>query len=197
MTHAHAELRLATELAFSTCIHEGYSLMRGAIESAVFAFKMFKESSLVTVWLSRRDNETAQKEFNKDFREARKKNPFTGTPGLAKLHKCWVDGSEISAHSNMDDMARRTQMDSRRDAVNFVVHYFERDQRYVCLATLQILDAIALIEQLLHNMFEGRLRLHPTLPQDREAFLRSKENFRRRITQEFGIKADGSMTNPA
>jgi hypothetical protein len=93
-------------------------------------------------------------------------------------------------------MARRTQMESADQAENFVVHYFERDQRYVCLAAFQVLQAMALIEKLLYTTFEGRLELHPTLPQERAAFEKNKESVRQSIVQKYGIQTDGSMKEP-
>jgi len=196
MTHSHSQFRLAIELAFSTCPHEAYSLMRGAIESAVFAEKLYRHPELVKVWMSRREGETEKKEFEKHFRANRKKNMFTGKPELDKLHGFWVQWSELSSHSSMDDISRRTQMETSGDAENFVVHYFERDQTYVCLAAFQGLEAMALIEKLIYQMFEGRLQLHPTLTQERQAFDRGKEIFRQRIIQKFGIQSDGSMKKP-
>lgn len=196
MTHAHSQFRLATELAFSTCPHEAYSLMRGAIESAVFAEKLFRHPELVKVWMSRREGEAEKREFERHFRANRKKNLFTGKRELEKLHGHWVQWSELSSHSSMDDMARRTQMETSGGAENFVIHYFERDQQYVCMAALQGLEGMALIESLLYTMFEGRLQLHPTLTQERQAFERSKETFTRSIIQKFGIQADGSMKRP-
>jgi hypothetical protein len=194
MTHSHSQFRLASELAFSTCPHEAYSLMRGAIESAVFGEKLFRHPELVKVWMSRRDSELDKKEFDNHFRANRKKNLFTGKSELEKLHVYWVQWSELSSHSSMEDMARRTQMESAPGAENFVIHYFERDQRYVCLAAFQALEAMALIESLLYTMFEGRLQLHPTLADERQAFARGKEAFRQGAIRDFGIRADGSMT---
>ncbi len=196
MTHAHSQFRLATDLAFATCPHEAYSLLRGAIESAVFAEKLFRQPELVKVWMSRLESEAQEKDFDKQFRANRKKNLFTGKPELEKLHKFWVQWSELSSHSSMGDIARRTQMETAEGAENFVIHYFERDQRYVCMAALQILEAMALIEKLLYRMFEGRLQLHLTLAQERDAFASAKESFRQGIIQKFGIQADGSIKTP-
>jgi hypothetical protein len=142
MTHAHSQFRLAMEMAFSTCPHEAFSLMRGAIESAAVSEKLFWHPELVKVWMSRRDTKADEKEFDKHFRADRKKNLFAGKPELGKLHTYWVQWSELSSHSNLGDMARRTQMESADQAENFVVHYFERDQRYVCLAAFQVLQAM-------------------------------------------------------
>jgi hypothetical protein len=194
MTHAHSQFSIATELFFSTCPHEAYALMRAAIESAVVAEKLFKQPKLVNVWMSRRDSGAAEKEFNKHFRENRKKSMFEGKPELEKLHKYWVDWSELSSHSNINDLGRRTEMDTVPKAENFMVHYFERDERYVCLAAFQGLEAMALIEMLLYTMFEGRLRLHSTLPKRREAFAKNKEAFRQSMIKTWGIKPDGTMT---
>lgn len=196
MNHAHSQFRVATEMVFSTCPHEAFSLMRGAIESAVVAEKLFHHPELATVWMSKAESEAHEKEFDKHFRANRKMNLFTGKPELERLHSFWARWSEVSSHSNMGDMARRTQMESAGSAENFILHYFERDQRYVCLAAVDILQAMALIEKLLYTMFEGRLQLHPTLPQERDAFAKKAEVFRQKIIQKFDIQPDGSMKNP-
>lgn len=194
MSHAHSQFLLATELFFSTCPHEAFALMRGAIESAAVAFKLFRHPKLVNIWMSRKETKAAEKEFNKHFRQDRKNTMFDGKPEYAKLHTFWENWSEVSSHSNLGDLARRTQIDAVPKAENFMVHYFERDERYVCLAAFQGLEAMTLIENIVYSIFEPRLKLHPKLPQLREAFSKHKEVFRQSVIQAWGIKPDGTMS---
>jgi len=194
LSHAHSQFLLATELFFATCPHEAFALMRGAIESAAVAYRLFRHPKLVNVWMSRKDTKAAEKEFNKHFREDRKNKMFDGKPEFAKLHTFWVNWSEVSSHSNIADLARRTQIDSVPKAENFMVHYLERDERYVCLAAFQGLEAMALIENIVYAIFETRLKLHPALPQKRDAFAKRKQVFRQSVVKAWGLKPDGTMT---
>jgi hypothetical protein len=84
--NAHAKIRISMELAFTRCMEEARSILRDAIETAVFAHYMHDDPNLQKIWLGKDDNPQAGKDFSLAFEKDKKTKLFKGLP---ELHEKW------------------------------------------------------------------------------------------------------------
>ncbi|BDC47867.1 hypothetical protein F183_A01830 [Bryobacterales bacterium F-183] len=155
---AHAKIRIAFELFFSSCLGEGRSVMRDAVEFASIAHYMRYSSELQQVWLNRAEDPKA---FEKEFRSNKKKKLFGTSP---KLHAAWNHLSEIGAHCNIDAVADRLLTDDSNDRdLRVESTYLHTDLKTWPLSAAYLLGVATEIEDLIFSDFETRLQLVPDL----------------------------------
>ena len=65
--NAHAKIRISVELAFARCMEEARSILRDAIETAVYAHYMHDDANLQKIWLSKDDDPKAAQEFREFY----------------------------------------------------------------------------------------------------------------------------------
>lgn len=53
--NAHAKIRVSIDLAFARCMEEARSILRDAVEAAVYAHYMLTDPKLQKIWLSKDD----------------------------------------------------------------------------------------------------------------------------------------------
>src|ERR1700687_2913674 len=61
--HSHQQFRIAFELGFVTAITEAWSIMRGSIDTAMVAHKIFPEPNLLAVWVRKNDGRAEMKAY--------------------------------------------------------------------------------------------------------------------------------------
>src|SRR2546430_3969719 len=65
--NAHHKMRIAAELACSTCLSEAHSILRDAIESAAHGHRLASDPQLLKSWIQKNDSDEAKKIFSKEF----------------------------------------------------------------------------------------------------------------------------------
>lgn len=93
--NAHAKIRVAVELAFSRCMEEARSILRDAVETAMFAHYMHADPDLQKIWLSKDDGKQAKDAFTQAFEKNKKTKLFNGQ---RELYTAWGRLSETGAH---------------------------------------------------------------------------------------------------
>jgi len=94
--HSHQQFRIAFELGFSTAISEAWSTMRGSIDTAMVAHKIFREPNLLAVWIRKNDGRAEKNAYKEAFKSA---NLFPAQFRLAKLQSFYRDYSESGTTS--------------------------------------------------------------------------------------------------
>jgi len=172
---SQAEIRVAFELAFSTCIYDAWGIVRSAIESAVHAHKIYMEPKLAGVWLAK-DKSKQQSEAYKDaFERNKKKNLFPKEQGLERLHAYYSNYSEWGTHPTITAIALKHTFQDTEKEKRVVLHYFETDPRRLGPFLLSMLSACWLIENVCFGCFKTRLTLDHELDAMRREFEHNKK----------------------
>lgn len=185
---AHAQFRIAYELAFCCCIGEAWNTLRSAIESVAHAHKTLREPNLIRVWVEKDDGSTQRKEFEKHFLHDKKQNLFPREHGFEKLHEYWSQYSEWGTHTTVSNLARRFRQETTPTDVNWRIEYFEADPQRLATSLFSLLAASSLMERAFFNAFDTRLRLDHVLADMRSRFEQKKESTRKDIIRKFKIQ---------
>ncbi len=158
--HSHQQFRIAFELGFSTAITEAWSIMRGSIDTAMVAHKMFREPNLLAVWLRKNDGKAERKVYNDAFKSA---NLFPAQYGLAKLQSFYREYSEMGTHPGYGAIALHTRIEARTTGQDWNHTYLETDGKRAVAFLFQMLEAATLVEGACFKCFEDRLKLDSDL----------------------------------
>lgn len=186
-THVHAQLRVCIGLAFEGSLKEAGSVMRGAIESAAFANKLYNEPDKAKIWMDGCHGKAQKVAYEKAFKQRRKEKMFSGNPNLGALYKYWCVFSEESSHTGVRDVARRIQLQQTETHLNWSFEYFETNPKILGPSLFALLDATVLIERVLFAIFCDRLQLVPEVGENRELLVRYFEQVRGEVTAEFSL----------
>jgi hypothetical protein len=167
--HSHQQFRIAFELGFSTAISEAWSTMRGSIDTAMVAHKIFREPNLLAVWIRKNDGRAEKNAYREAFKSA---NLFAAQFGLAKLQSFYRDYSESGTHPGLGAMSLHTKIEATATGQDWNYTYLETDGKRTAAFLFQMLEASTLIEHALFNCFEDRLRLDPDLVDLRTQFIK-------------------------
>lgn len=181
---SHQQFRIAFELGFSTALTEAFCIMRGAIDTAVVAHKIFREPHLLKVWAHKNDGKTEEKAYRLAFETNKAANLFPAQSGLAKLHSFYSDYSEWGTHPRVSMMALHTNIKQRADGQDWDHSYLETDPKRTVVFLFQMLQASALIEAACFDCFKDRLKLDAELMDMRQRFEKSKKETARIISNE-------------
>ena len=106
--NAHAQFRTAIELGFSTRIGDAWNLLRSAIESAVYAAKIWREPDLAIVWAAK---ETA----NRNLRRSETPSKETRRNQSSPQSMDWSVSTNTTRHS---PKKARTRVFSNRSSTH-------------------------------------------------------------------------------
>jgi hypothetical protein len=165
--HSHQQFRIAFELGFSTAITEAFGIMRGSIETAMTAHKIFREPSLATLWLRKNDGRKEKRAYENEFKSA---NLFPVEHGLEGLQSFYREYSEWGTHPGLGAIGLHTKITPRTTGQDWNHTYLETDGKRTVAFLFQMLQACALIEGACFNCFENRLKLDSELAAKRVRF---------------------------
>lgn len=165
--HSHQQFRIAFELGFATAITEAFSTMRGSIDTAMVAHKIFREPKLLAVWVRKNDGKAERKTYKETFKSA---NLFPANYGLAELQSFYRDYSEWGTHPGIGAISLHTKIEERVTGQDWNHTYLETDGKKAAAFLFQMLEAAALVEGACFNCFEDRLKLDSELMDLRATF---------------------------
>jgi hypothetical protein len=171
--HSHQQFRIAFELGFSTAITEAWSIMRGSIDTAMVAHKIFREPNLLVVWLRKNDGKVEMKTYKEAFKSG---NLFPARYGLAELRSFYRDYSEWGTHPGPGTMSLHTTIEATATGQDWTHTYLETNGKRAVTFLFQMLEAATLVEGACFNCFEDRLRLDSDLMDKRMKFAKCKKD---------------------
>lgn len=185
--NAHAQFRTAIELGFSTRIGDAWNLLRSAIESAVYAAKIWREPDLAIVWAAKEDGKQEFEAFRDAFERDKKESIFPAKHGLERLHQHYSSFSEEGTHTSVSAIGLRHTAEHGPHDLNWRLEYFESDPQRLAIFLFSLLDASAEMEQALFNCFDVRLKLDPELANMRAEFANRKSAAAKQIRKQFNL----------
>jgi tetratricopeptide (TPR) repeat protein len=182
--NAQAKIRISIELAFTRCMEEARSILRDAIETAVFAHYMHDDFNLQKIWLSKDDSAQAGKDFSLAFEKDKKAKLFKGLP---ELYKNWGRLSETGAHSTPQAVVSRFKIIETGTDVHYHMNYTGVEDREWEPETFTLLLTVSVLEKLVFGDYEARLQFDTELLRNRGLAEQLKEKLRREIIKRHNI----------
>jgi hypothetical protein len=171
--HSHQQFRIAFELGFSTAITEAWSIMRGSINTAMVAHKIFREPDLLKVWIRKGDGTAEKRAFDDTFKSG---NLFPAQFGLSELQSFYRDYSEGGTHPGVVAISIHTKIEARSTGQDWNHTYLETDGKRTVAFLFRMLEASALVEGACFNCFEDRLKVDTGLMDLRAQFDQRKKH---------------------
>jgi hypothetical protein len=171
--HSHQQFRIALELGFSTAITEAFSIMRGSIDTAMVAYKIFREPKMLTVWLRKDGGRAERKAFRDAFKST---NLFPAQYGVAELKSFYSDYSEYGTHPGLGAIALHMTITGRATGQDWNHTYLETNGKRAVAFLYRMLEASALVEGTCFTCFEDRLKFDSELVNMRTRFNRCKQD---------------------
>lgn len=171
--HSHQQFRIAFELGFATAITEAFSIMRGSIDTAMVAHKIFREPNLLTVWLRKNDGKAERKAYREAFKSAKL---FPAQYGLAELQSFYREYSEWGTHPGIGAISMHIKIEARPTGQDWSHTYLETDGKRTVAFLFQMLQASAIVVDACFKCFEDRLKLDSQLVNMRVRFDKCKEH---------------------
>jgi len=184
---AHSQVRNSIELGFASCPNDGISLMRNAIESTVFALKMFREPSTALIWASKDDGPTELEAFKDHFERKKKENLFPAGFGLEVLHQYWSDLSEAGSHTTPGSVGYRFEKVAIESGEEWRINYTGVDEQKLVMSAVTLINVASLIERATYGVFEKRLQFDLSLVERRERFHKQWGAAARTILTKMGL----------
>jgi hypothetical protein len=182
--NGHVKMLIAMELGFSSCLTEAHSILRDAIESVAHGHRLFSDPSLQNVWLQKNDGGTSVEDFMREFWYSKEEKLFDGLPELFTL---WKRFSEIGAHTNIDSIVSRFEVEQTQGHVTWKLNYTGVGLRTLIPAMFEMLLAFHIMEEIFYKDCVNRLKLDARLVDLRTKFQHDKEVLRRKIIASFKI----------
>jgi len=182
--NAHAKIRISMELAFAKCMEEARSILRDAIETAVFAHYMHDDANLQKIWFSKDDSPQAGKDFSLAFEKDKKTKLFKGLP---ELHEKWGRLSETGAHSTPQAILSRFKITETGKDIQYQMNYTGVEDRQWEPETFTLLLTVSMLERLVFGDYEMRLQLDAELLRNRGLAEALKEKLRQDIIKRHNI----------
>jgi hypothetical protein len=158
--HSHQQFRIAFELGFSTAITEAFSIMRGSIDTAMTAHKIFRGPNLLAVWLRKNDGKAESKAYNDAFKSA---NLFPAEYGLGELRSFYRDYSEWGTHPGLGAIVLHTKIAARTTGQDWSHTYLETDGKRTVAFLFRVFEAAIIVEGACFGCFEDRLKIDSEL----------------------------------
>ena len=182
--NAHAKIRISMELAFARCMEEARSILRDAIETAVFAHYMHDDPDLQKIWFSKDDSPQAGKDFSLAFEKDKKAKLFKGLP---ELYENWGRLSETGAHSTPQAIVSRFKITETDKDIHYQMNYTGVEDGLWEPETFTLLLTVSMLEKLVFGDYEARLNLDEELVRNRGLANQMKEKLRREIIKRHNI----------
>ncbi len=191
--NAHAKIRVSMELAFSRCLEEARSILRDAIETAVFAHYMLGDPSLQKVWLSKDDGAKEAIEFKEAFEKEKKNRAFKGQ---VELLEQWGRLSETGAHSTPQAVVSRFVIRESEQDVHFALNYTGVEDRVWEPEVFTLLLNVDRIERMTFDDFRQRLQFDEELMRNRSRAEQLRELCRQQVIRKYNIQPPKSKPKP-
>lgn len=150
---ANRQLRNSFEAALRRKTYDAMLLARPALESTVFAFRIFKEPDLLKVWAKKRESE-------KRFREAFRRAKYPADMPYAKQFKENIDHlNEFSSHPNLNYFSQSLEFEPGVIHVN----YFDpKDDTWFYISILTIVSYGMRILEVMRATLASRFKIYVT-----------------------------------
>lgn len=178
--NAHAKMRIAFELAWSSCMPEAHSIVRDAVESVAHGHKLLSNPELIQVWLKKGEDETAKNAFNREFWDSKKDRLFDGLPDLFRL---WKQFSESGSHTNIGSVTLRFVVEESEKHFGWRLNYTGVQPDMLLHFLFEMLLVFGVMEEVFFKDCENRLKLDIDLAKMRGKFQRDRESVRKQIIQ--------------
>lgn len=186
LMNAHSKVRVSFELTCSTCIPEGHSILRDAIESTAHGHRLASDPLLLKAWLEKNDSEEAKKVFSKEFEHEKANRLFDDLP---ELHRLWKQFSEFGSHINMNSIISKFAVNQTATDMQFRLNYSGvADPKLFAIMLFEIVLVFAEIEKVILKLSGDRLRLDYELMEMRNRFEKEKESVRQHIISTFNVQ---------
>jgi len=136
-------------------------------------------------WLEKNDSEAATRIFKQEFEYEKPTRLFKGLPDL---HKMWKQYSELGSHTNINSIVTRFRVSQTATDLEFGYEYLGADPIILVPALLEMLLVFSVIEKMVFELAEGRLRLDPELIKMRAAFATEKELTRHWVIKTYHLQ---------
>ena len=183
--NAHAKIRISLELAFARCMEEARSILRDAIETAVYAHYMHDDPKLQRMWWSKDDGPKAAGEFKEVFEKDKKNKSFKGLP---ELYQQWGHLCETGAHSTPQAIVSRFKIAETDKNIHYQLNYTGVEDREWEPETFTLLLTVSMIERVVFSDNKTRLQLDQNLMRDRSLAEALRERLRRYIIKKYNIR---------
>ena len=157
-------------------------MLRDAIESVAHGHRLFSDPVMQKIWLQKNDGGTAINDFNREFWYSKADKLFDGVPELFRL---WKRFSDIGAHTNINSLVSRFEIQQTSTDVAWRVNYTGVELRVLVPALFEMLLAFHVMEQVFYGDCEDRLKLDASLGDLRTKFEHDKEVLRKKIIISF------------
>jgi len=191
--NAHAKIRVSTGLAFSRCMEEARSILRDAIETAVFAHYMLGDPNLQKVWLSKDDEVKEANQFKEAFEKDKKNRAFKGQ---AELLEQWGRLSETGAHSTPQAVVSRFVIKESEQEVHFALNYTGVEDRVWEPETFTLLRNVSRIERMVFDDFRQRLQFDEALIQNRTRAEKLRKLCQQEVIRKHNIQSPKGKPKP-
>lgn len=186
LMNAHSKVRVAFDLACSTCMPEGHSILRDAIESAAHGHRLASDPQLVKAWLAKNDDETAKKVFSQEFEHEKAARLFDSLP---ELHKLWKQFSEFGSHININSIISKFVVAKTDTDMQFQLNYSGvADAKFFAMVLFEMVLVFGEIEKVIFKLAKDRLQFDHELLNMRSRFEKEKESVRQHIIKTFNVQ---------
>jgi hypothetical protein len=186
LMNAHSKVRVAFELACSTCVPEGHSILRDAIESAAHGHRLASDPQLLKAWLAKNDSEAAKKVFSQEFEYEKAARLFDSLP---ELHKLWKQFSEFGSHININSIISKFVVSQTDTDMEFRLNYSGvADARFFAMVLFEMVLVFSEIEKVIFKLAKDRLQFDHELLDMRSRFEKEKEAVRQHIIKTFDVQ---------
>lgn len=107
----------------------------------------------------------------------------------------WGRLSETGAHSTPQALATRFQVTEQEKDIHYQLNYTGVDNRSWEPEMFTLLLTVSMLERLVFQNYEDRLRLDVNLAQNRELVERMKEKLRRDVITKYNIQPHAKKTS--
>jgi hypothetical protein len=115
----------AVRLAFATQVPEGYMVMRGILENALYGFYIFKNPKLAKIWLKRDESQATKREVKKKFQIGPILDLLQKVdPELGRVTRILYETSiDFGAHPNEKSLSCSLKKTEEEGAIRFDLMY--------------------------------------------------------------------------
>ncbi len=158
------QMRNAFFLFLRRMSHDGMLLFRVGLESAIFSYRIFKNTSLVKVWAEKEEN---WKEFSQEFR----KNKFPDDmPYRDEIRKQLDMLNNYWSHPNINYFSTSTVFPDNKNKSShrqIMLHFFDHEEFHFILNLIWFLDSSIKIVAIYRKIFEDKFLILITSTKDK------------------------------
>jgi hypothetical protein len=158
---SHATFRASVAVAAAGQVVETYPLLRACIEHALYAFAMYKDASLVEVWLKRHESPEALKDVKRKFQRRTLIETFGAAHSsdgeiLGKLYEHTIDWG---AHPNVLGIAQGVEYSQTEEQHEFITNYLDGGSQAHVAALKDVVRIGVIVMRVFCHIFGRRCQL--------------------------------------